>query len=87
MNDAASTRRRWYVDTSTVAGMLHVHANTIRAHLIPEEEWKKAFVSGGAERERVKKKIPCTELGGRFLVPRWWVDWMQKNGTVGPVGL
>lgn len=62
-----------FLDTGTVAGLLRWHPNTIRDHLVPVSEW----TEGSSE-------IPSLKLGGRYMIPRWWVEKMMQAGTRQP---
>lgn len=55
--------KRQFLDTSMVADKLRWHPNTIRDNLVPVAEW-----------EPGSPKIPCIKIGGRYLIPRWWLD-------------
>lgn len=61
------------LDTGTVANLLRWHPNTIRDHLIPAARWK-----------RGSTEIPSIKIGGRYFIPRWWVDEILEAATVAP---
>lgn len=56
-----------FLETGVVARLLRWHPNTLRDHLVPAAEWKRGDSS-----------VPSLKLGGRYLIPRWWVDEILK---------
>lgn len=65
--------RSAFLDTGAVAGILGWHPNTIRDHLIPAETWHRGC-----------GEIPSVKIGGRYMIPRWWVDEIVAIGTKAP---
>lgn len=58
--------------TSDVAAALDWTPETIRQHLVPHSEWL------DLEPEDRQGKVPYVKLGGRYKIPRWWVEDVAK---------
>jgi len=56
------------VTTGDVAAALSWDPDTIRAHLVPHADWLEMSAKDRAG------KVPFVKLGGRYKIPRWWLE-------------
>lgn len=70
----ASETKAPFLDTGTVAKLLRMHQNTLRDNLIPLEDWRPG-----------SSAIPFRKIGGRRMIPRWWVEEVIRQGNEPPI--
>jgi hypothetical protein len=59
--------RSGFLEVWQVADFFGFHPSTIRANLVPINEWKHG-----------DSTIPATRIGRKLLIPRWWFDAVKK---------
>lgn len=72
------TLERDWVGLGTIASLLDCDVSTVRRNMIEAHRWS-------AERDR--HLVPAVRFGGRWRVPRWYVDWLHDEARKRPAGL